>query len=788
MAKAPKQGIMSLPDEVQQMPEITYEEANTAAKEGVNDVDPKLLSMYDTAMSQVMPALMQLTDAQLDSLLQLVQYLLDHPDEYVQRVQELEGEGVVDKGTFPPEYDENFLSTFATSILEAQKTNQDEQPAPEMAPPATMARGGIAEAARMVASQGRSGDTMLAHITKDEAKLLRKRGGAGTVNPRTGLREYGLWSSIKGAVGSAISSVKSVVSSVASAVKTVLSSDIGRIAATIALATFIGPGAFGLTGAAGVAAQYGLASAGVTALGGGNLKDTVRAGVTGAVAGYGGATLGPAIGETVGVQNAAAQAAMGAGATATGMGALQGKSLKDSVMDGITSAAVAGSISALTPSSVKPGETVTEAGDVNVNRTTGNVTTGGDNVLAGVEGANIPTDQLTTDVARTTNGTPDWLKDIPIEPPATETPWQGAKDWVAQGQNMSINTEGQPLAGPQNSAPAPTLGQQAGDLWNKTTDYFSPSARADAGAQTAMESVQKQFPSATEAQIMNAPAGSPLAKAYSAALPGVMSNYGPMIGATLGIAGLAGGFKQQEPGPSALQQKLSGTPGLDLIGKNPSAYVPQNLPGVTYSPTGDIIGSQSWSPRPVGNVEVASSALPFSPVPSYTPPVNAITQNQTGAIRQPYNTSLPYGNLAGGIPQPQSYMDMMKQLYPQRAADGGYMTNTFPANPLTMDQGPRMAAGAMPLPMNTPGVPMNTPSGFAIGGIASLAVGGYPRRTGQISGPGTPTSDSIPAMLSDGEFVFTEKAVRGMGNGSRRTGAKKMYALMHQLEKNAARG
>jgi hypothetical protein len=74
------------------------------------------------------------------------------------------------------------------------------------------------------------------------------------------------------------------------------------------------------------------------------------------------------------------------------------------------------------------------------------------------------------------------------------------------------------------------------------------------------------------------------------------------------------------------------------------------------------------------------------------------------------------------------------------------------------------------------------------GGIASLARGGYPRRTGQIDGPGTETSDSIPAMLSDGEFVMTAKAVRGAGGGDRRAGAKKMYALMHQLERNASRG
>jgi hypothetical protein len=75
-----------------------------------------------------------------------------------------------------------------------------------------------------------------------------------------------------------------------------------------------------------------------------------------------------------------------------------------------------------------------------------------------------------------------------------------------------------------------------------------------------------------------------------------------------------------------------------------------------------------------------------------------------------------------------------------------------------------------------------------MGGIAALAQGGYPRRNGQINGPGTEKSDSIPAMLSDGEFVMTAKAVRGAGKGSRRAGAKKMYALMHQLEKNSERG
>jgi hypothetical protein len=61
----------------------------------------------------------------------------------------------------------------------------------------------------------------------------------------------------------------------------------------------------------------------------------------------------------------------------------------------------------------------------------------------------------------------------------------------------------------------------------------------------------------------------------------------------------------------------------------------------------------------------------------------------------------------------------------------------------------------------------------------------FPRKNGAINGPGTGTSDDIPAMLSDGEFVFTAKSVRNMGGGSRRKGAAKMYKLMKMLEGGA---
>jgi hypothetical protein len=72
--------------------------------------------------------------------------------------------------------------------------------------------------------------------------------------------------------------------------------------------------------------------------------------------------------------------------------------------------------------------------------------------------------------------------------------------------------------------------------------------------------------------------------------------------------------------------------------------------------------------------------------------------------------------------------------------------------------------------------------------VMMMAEGGtseFPRKTGEISGPGTGTSDSIPAMLSDGEFVMTANAVKGAGDGDRMKGARKMYQMMDQLEGKA---
>ena len=114
------------------------------------------------------------------------------------------------------------------------------------------------------------------------------------------------------------------------------------------------------------------------------------------------------------------------------------------------------------------------------------------------------------------------------------------------------------------------------------------------------------------------------------------------------------------------------------------------------------------------------------------------------------------------------------------------------------------------LPAGTfPELTGGAPAQRALGGpVMAFAEGGdvdeteYKRMSGDIDGAGTETSDDIPAMLSDGEFVMTGRAVRGAGSfdmkekggiitlkktkeESRSDGTDMMYKLMDTFEGSA---
>ena len=74
--------------------------------------------------------------------------------------------------------------------------------------------------------------------------------------------------------------------------------------------------------------------------------------------------------------------------------------------------------------------------------------------------------------------------------------------------------------------------------------------------------------------------------------------------------------------------------------------------------------------------------------------------------------------------------------------------------------------------------------GSMMGGMGDMMPSGDldMRPGGEPVGPGTGTSDDIPAMLSDGEFVMTAAAVEGAGGGDRALGSERMMNMMQSFE------
>ena len=82
-------------------------------------------------------------------------------------------------------------------------------------------------------------------------------------------------------------------------------------------------------------------------------------------------------------------------------------------------------------------------------------------------------------------------------------------------------------------------------------------------------------------------------------------------------------------------------------------------------------------------------------------------------------------------------------------------------------------------------------------GTGEMGVEDFPEREELVTGPGGERGDKIPAMLSDGEFIFNSSAVRGMGimagaspddeYEQRLMGARKMYEFQKEAEEMAKR-
>jgi hypothetical protein len=678
------QGIMALPQGQAMQgptaappgPKVTPE-AEAAFEAARMQVDPvefgdELLSQAEKADPETVAEFRRLLDESnlppevIDALGEMVDKVLAEPEKYKENREKFVQEGVPED-FLPMEFDAAFFGALNMAL---DQLNADLSPAPQR-----FAMGGEVKMnpiASGIAQLGRNGDSQLAHITMSERRMLRRAGGSGTINPATGLPEYGI-SSVFKKVGNAFKKVGNAISSavkgVVNGVKKFAKSTVGRIITTIALGFFLGPAAASLMGVGagsvvGTAISGFVGGFGSSLLAGDNVKTALRNGAIGGI--------------TAGAMSGVTGSSFYTPSTTTASEALAGQVSK--FTEGIGSLTGGAPAQPTTPAPSLAAQ-VPDAGlppPIEAPQFTASAQPGTD--MASMAG------RTATDITAPTTGQlgPTTIQQTPtdfmqsIQPramgaqlppgysvmgPATGQPFAQP---YADIQSVSRLGDITQAAQPYSSFQTPSMGTLAEaapsmaptpepGMFDRATDFFKrnimPSGIEEAGKADALLAYNQTLAETGDAALAR--------EAYKKALPGAFAKYTPMLLAGTGILGAAGGFQAKDPGRPGL---IPTETGVDLLKKYPERY------GV----------------RPGG------------------------------------------GNIVYG----------------------GYGT---------------------------------IPPGFAKGGIADLPEK-FPRKNGPIDGPGTGTSDSIPAMLSDGEFVFTAKAVRAMGNGSRRKGAKRMYALMKKLE------
>jgi hypothetical protein len=595
-------------------------------------------------------------------------------------------DGAIEEGDFPPQYNEEFMIIMKMVIYGYQMRDRMAQPEP-----VPFAKGGLAQAAEALRQQGRGGDTILAHINPEEARLLKRMGGSGTINPNTGLPEFLKFKGITNFVSGAAKAVGGAVKSVVGAVSKVLGPELTMVALTVggfmlggpALAPYMGSLA-GFAGAAGAA----LGSAVGTYGQGGSFKDVLLNSATA----FAGAQFAPTYGWKAG-------AAIGGASTLA-----RGGSFKDALKNAAIGAGTTALMQGLSPAA---------------------------------EGT--PPDVPTPDTISGAN--PSGASNTPVLTPNTVSPFElnaGPPPVAAPAPNYN-------LSGPVSTAPSAS---GLGSLnYQPPTNYLAGAPSAGTAGISSLGGATAGTAPMTLGQVGSNIMQGNFGQAGSDALTWMGQNKLITAGAALGLTGAMGGFTpEQPPPPNLLEKDASGRPitGEDLIAQDPTKYVVQGMPGVRYDASGNIDRTGTgtpYQPNPAFQPSQTFASPTYGTAnqptyPTYTPPMAAAAPVAGNPVAQPYNTLAMY--------------------------------NFLPSN--------------QPRYMNEGGIASMFPPGS---GVLQMNRGGYPRKTGQISGPGTETSDDIPAMLSDGEFVVTAKAVRGIGNGSRREGAKKLYRMMHAMEKKA---
>jgi hypothetical protein len=219
-----------------------------------------------------------------------------------------------------------------------------------------------------------------------------------------------------------------------------------------------------------------------------------------------------------------------------------------------------------------------------------------------------------------------------------------------------------------------------------------------------------------------------------------------------------------------------------LSGKDKFLYGSAGVAGLGV--LGDAMGPKYQAPlidkgsiRPYTYASTTAQPSPYPKGPMYNSLGNPILgQNEQRYLNQGYTELPAYKAAEGGLMAAGGLNNMYPQS--QQYANDYALSTSTPMGNEVLDSGYEQRVNQY----------TGEPIGYAYGGMADL--GDYSDGGRLLKGPGDGVSDSIPASiggkqparLADGEFVIPARIVSELGNGSTDAGAKRLYAMMDNIQ------
>jgi len=278
------------------------------------------------------------------------------------------------------------------------------------------------------------------------------------------------------------------------------------------------------------------------------------------------------------------------------------------------------------------------------------------------------------------------------------------------------------------------------------------------------------------------------------------------------IPGQLGGFNPDAPPIGFNLGQAPGTfldyygVGLDSIANKPIGGIhttvgdelgPSGRPQINAVPGGGSTANTSTG----GAGQPGSQSGPSDKSPSTTNTSGGTTT--TGGTGTTTGKGLTLGGVLGGLAA-AGLLGKVLGLFDSTGSGDKYTGIKMPKlSDIPKPNTPQIApVRVVPVPVQAPVVSQDVKTALAKNlGSTELAHGGLARaampymlaRGGRLDfrhgapvrGEGTGQSDDIPALLSDGEFVFPADVVAALGDGSNKAGADKLYELMHSVRERA---